>query len=80
MAIDPGNLYPPAYQDLATRITQLEQRMNTIEQREGDLTETAKRIVEGHNVGPAGAAAEVVALEGGQDATIQPVPGAADPQ
>lgn len=69
----------PTDQDFAD----LTNRVSALEQRDADLTEGLKRLVLGRPTGGAdSAAAEVVALEGGADADLQPAavaPPADDP-
>ncbi|MDE2101838.1 MAG: hypothetical protein KGL39_31620 [Patescibacteria group bacterium] len=52
----------------------VQKALDTINKRIADQTEGLRRVVEGKYSGPAGAAAIVVALEGGSDSSIQPQP------
>jgi hypothetical protein len=80
--VETGGLPVPTIEeqlaDLGSRMTEVETRLTASEKREADFTEGLRDLVQGHVLGADGAAGQVVAIEGGDDPDLTPVPGPAD--
>lgn len=55
-------------------IVDLKNQLNTVHTQMADFTQALRDLTEGKYQGASGAAGEVVALEGGNDPSIQPQP------